>query len=160
MRVGIGFDAHSFVVGRPLILGGIEIPYHLGLEGHSDADVIVHAVIDALLGSISADDIGEHFPNTEDQYKDISSLILLKKTKQVLDEKRYKISNIDVVVILEEPKLNIYRNEMKKRLASILEIKPEQIGIKATTTEKMGFTGRREGVAAQAVVLVEGKREA
>lgn len=159
MRVGIGFDAHSFVVGRPLILGGIEVPYHSGLEGHSDADVIVHAIIDALLGSISADDIGEHFPDTDQQYKDISSLILLKKTKQVLDERKYEISNIDVVVILEEPKLNTYRNEMKKRLASVLEIKLEQIGIKATTTEKMGFTGRREGVAAQAVVLVEDKRK-
>ncbi len=157
MRVGIGFDAHAFIVGRPLILGGIEIPYRLGLEGHSDADVVVHAIIDALLGSISAGDIGEHFPDTERQYKDISSLILLKKTKQVLDERKYKISNIDIVVILEEPKLNIYKNKIKEKLASVLEVKSEQIGIKATTTEKMGFTGRKEGVAAQAVVLVEEK---
>jgi 2-C-methyl-D-erythritol 2,4-cyclodiphosphate synthase len=155
MRIGIGFDAHCFIASRPLILGGIEIPYHLGLEGHSDADVVVHAIIDALLGSISAGDIGEHFPDTEEQYKDISSLILLKKTRQFLDEKKYKISNIDIVVILEEPKLNIYKNKIKERLASVLEVKSGQIGIKATTTEKMGFTGRKEGIAAQAVVLVE-----
>lgn len=155
MRVGIGFDAHRFTFGRPLVLGGVEIPFTAGLEGYSDADVVIHAIIDALLGSISAGDIGKFFPDTDEQYRDVSSLVLLSEVRDVLASSNYKILNIDVVVILEEPKLNIYREEMQNKIAAVLNIKSEQVSIKATTTEGLGFVGRKEGIVAQAVALVE-----
>lgn len=155
MRVGIGFDTHRFTFGRPLILAGVKIPFSLGLAGHSDADVISHAVIDALLGSIAAEDIGWHFPETDERYKDISSLRLLKETKKIVASKGYKLINLDVMVLLEEPKLAEYRDQMRESLASALEIDKSHISIKATTTEGLGFTGRGEGIAAQAAALVE-----
>lgn len=155
MRVGIGFDVHKFTFGRPLVLGGVKVPFSLGLQGHSDADVVLHAIIDALLGAASADDIGTHFPDTDEQYKDISSLVLLKETGKIIEKKAYKIANIDVVIMLEEPKISPIRSEIRKTIASELKIKPEQVNIKATTTEGLGFVGQNEGVAAQAVALVE-----
>lgn len=155
LRVGIGFDVHKFTFGHPLVLGGVKVPFSLGLEGHSDADVVLHAIIDALLGATSSDDIGTHFPDTDEQYKDISSLVLLKETGKIMEKKEYKIVNIDVVVMLEEPKISPLRSEMKKAIANELKIEPEQINIKATTTEGLGFIGQNEGAAAQAVALVE-----
>jgi 2-C-methyl-D-erythritol 2,4-cyclodiphosphate synthase len=155
MRIGIGFDAHRFVKGRPLILGGVEIPFHLGLEGHSDADVIIHAIIDAILGAISAGDIGKHFPDTDEEYKDISSLILLSRVANILSNSKFQVGNIDAVTLLEEPKISPYRDEMRGKIAKILRIEKDKVSIKASTTEGLGFTGRAEGIAAYAVVLVE-----
>lgn len=155
MRVGIGFDTHRFIEGRPLVLGGVEIPFHLGLQGHSDADVIIHAIMDAILGAIAAGDIGKHFPHTDEQYRDISSLILLSRVTNILSESQYIIGNIDCVALLEEPKLSPYREQMQEEIARVLNIENDKISIKASTTEGLGFTGRGEGIAAYAVVLVE-----
>ncbi len=157
MRVGIGFDAHRFEEGRKLVLGGVDIDFEKGLKGHSDADVILHALIDALLGAASLGNIGQLFPASDPQYKDISSLILLKKAKELLEENGYKIVNIDSIVILEEPRLENYWQQMLARISTTIGIDKEQIGLKAKTTEKMGFTGRNEGIAAQAVVLISKK---
>jgi len=154
-RVGIGFDAHRFLKGRKLILGGVEIPYELGLEGHSDADVLTHAICDALLGAIGEGDIGTHFPESDSEYKGISSLVLLKETLTLLNLKGNRVENIDSVVVCEEPKLKPYISQIKKRLASIIGVPEEFLGIKATTTDGMSFTGRGEGIAAYAVVLVK-----
>lgn len=155
MRAGIGFDAHEFVSERPLILGGVSIPYSLGLAGHSDADVVIHAVIDALLGAAAMGDIGVHFPDSDDRFKDISSLELLKTTARLIMERGYRIQNIDVTVILEKPKIAAYRKAMIGGMAGALFIDPGRISVKATTTEKLGFTGRSEGVAAQAIALLD-----
>lgn len=157
LRVGLGFDTHPFDTERPLILGGVEIPFAVGLSGYSDADVIVHAVIDALLGAAGAGDIGQHFPDTDERYKGISSLELLAEVKKLLDGEGYSIVNIDTVVVLEEPKLSQYRDQMILALAKVLGVSEDYINIKATTTEGLGFTGRGEGIAAQAVVLIEKK---
>lgn len=157
LRVGLGFDTHPFDTERPLILGGVEIPFAVGLSGYSDADVIVHAVIDALLGAAGAGDIGQHFPDTDERYKGVSSLELLAEVKKLLDGKGYSIVNIDTVVVLEEPKLSQYRDQMILALAKVLGVSEDYINIKATTTEGLGFTGRGEGIAAQAVVLIEKK---
>ena len=159
MRVGIGFDTHRFTFGRPLILAGVKVPFSLGLAGHSDADVITHAVIDALFGSIAAGDIGDHFPDTDEKYKGISSIKLLQETGKFIEAKGYELVNLDVMALLEEPKLAEYREEMRRGLADALGIDKTLISIKATTTEGLGFTGRGEGIAAQAVVLVEKKGE-
>lgn len=158
MRIGIGFDAHRFTEGRPLVLGGVEIPYPLGLAGHSDADVIIHAIMDAILGALGKADIGYHFPDTDLKYKGVSSLILLSEVANVVREAGFLIVNIDAVAILEEPKLSPYREEMRKKIAGTLGISPEQVNVKATTTEGLGFTGAKEGMAAQAVALLEGAR--
>jgi len=155
MRVGIGFDAHRFIEGRPLILGGVEIPFHYGLEGHSDADVLIHAIMDAILGAAALGDIGQHFPDTDDQYRNISSLILLSKVANIMEENGFRIGNIDCIVMMEEPKLSLYRDEIQQKIADTLGIEKDKVGIKASTTEGMGFIGRGEGVAAQAVVLIE-----
>lgn len=155
MRVGIGYDAHRFAKDRPLILGGIEIPYHLGLEGHSDADVLIHAVIDAILGAIAEGDIGRHFPDTSDEYRGICSLDLLANVGELMFSKGYKLVNLDVTVILQEPRLSSYRESMREKISDVLKVDKLQVNLKATTTEGMGFTGRREGVAAQAIVLLE-----
>lgn len=155
MRIGIGFDAHRFTQGRPLILGGVKIPFQLGLQGHSDADVISHAIMDAILGAVSAGDIGKHFPDTDEQYRDISSLVLLSRVANILSERQFTIGNIDCVALLEEPKLSRYREQMQEEIAVTLGIKSDQISIKASTTEGLGFTGRGEGIAAYAVALVE-----
>lgn len=157
MRVGIGFDAHRFIEGRPLILGGLEIPFHYGLEGHSDADVLIHAIMDAILGAAALGDIGEHFPDTDDQYKNISSLILLSRVANIIDENGFRVGNIDCVVVMEEPKLSPYRDEIGQKIADILGIEKDRVGVKASTTEGMGFIGRGEGVTAHAVVLIEEK---
>ncbi|NIP32183.1 MAG: 2-C-methyl-D-erythritol 2,4-cyclodiphosphate synthase, partial [Candidatus Dadabacteria bacterium] len=152
-RIGIGYDAHRLVKGGKLILGGVEIPYELGLKGHSDADVLTHAICDAVLGSVAEGDIGKHFPDNDQKYKDISSLELLIQTQKILSDKGYKIENIDSTIICQEPKLSPYIMNIRDKISSTLGISIENVSVKATTTEKMGFTGRKEGIAAQAIVL-------
>ncbi|MCD6133128.1 MAG: 2-C-methyl-D-erythritol 2,4-cyclodiphosphate synthase [Deltaproteobacteria bacterium] len=153
-RVGIGFDAHRFTKQRKLILGGVEIDYPLGLEGWSDADVLTHAICDALLGAGGMDDIGTHFPNIK-KYKDISSIILLEEIEKMLSRKGFHICNIDAIIIAQEPKISLYKKDMKENIACALKIKTGQINIKGTTTDKMGFTGRSEGIAALAIAGIE-----
>lgn len=155
MRVGIGYDVHAFAENRKLILGGVDIPYEKGLLGHSDADVLVHAIMDALLGACSLGDIGKHFPDTDEEYKGISSIKLLGFVKKLIEEKKYMINNIDAVVIAQKPKLAPYIEQMVQNVADILEIDPRDVGIKATTTEHLGFEGRGEGIAAQAIVALD-----
>jgi 2-C-methyl-D-erythritol 2,4-cyclodiphosphate synthase len=155
MRVGFGYDVHSFVSGRPLILGGIKIPYLFGLKGHSDADVLIHAICDALLGAIAEGDIGRHFPDTDPQYRNIKSTILLKKVVAKAREKGFHPLNIDATVVAQKPKLSDIIPRMVKEISDVLEIERERVNIKATTTEGLGFTGREEGIAAYAVALVE-----
>ncbi|MCK4278666.1 MAG: 2-C-methyl-D-erythritol 2,4-cyclodiphosphate synthase [Desulfurellaceae bacterium] len=150
-KVGIGFDAHQFTEGRKLILGGVRIDYPLGLDGWSDADVLTHAICDALLGAAGMDDIGTHFPNVE-QYKDVSSMMFLEETREMLDKKSFYICNIDVTIIAQKPTISPYKQKMKENIAYTLKIKIDQINIKATTTDKMGFTGRGEGIAVLAIV--------
>jgi len=154
MRVGLGYDVHKFSAKRRLVLGGVEVKHKYGLEGHSDADVICHALIDALLGASGAGDIGDHFPNTDPQYKDASSLQLLAETVNLIGQKNYAIINADIVLLLETPKISAYKEKMKAVLAKTMGITPEQVNIKATTNEKLGFIGRQEGAAALAVVLL------
>lgn len=153
-RTGIGFDAHRFSSGKKLILGGVEIPFELGLEGHSDADVLTHAICDALLGAIGERDIGSYFPDSDPIYRGVSSLVLLKEVLAISSSRGFRIENIDSVVVCEKPRLSPYISQMKKRLSSVIEIPEESIGIKATTTDGMGFTGRGEGIAAYAIILV------
>jgi 2-C-methyl-D-erythritol 2,4-cyclodiphosphate synthase len=153
-RVGFGYDAHRLVAGRKLILGGVEIPSPVGLEGHSDADVLLHAVCDALLGAAALGDIGRHFPNTDPRYKGISSLLLLDHVGDLLHKHRCTIVNIDATVILEQPKVSPHIELMRQAIAGSLRITPQQVSIKATTNEGMGFVGRGEGAAAHAVALV------
>lgn len=154
MKLGIGNDVHPFEEGRKLVIAGIEIPHDVGLGGHSDADVLSHAICDALLGAIAAGDIGEHFPDTDEELENISSLIILKKVKQLVDENGFFIENIDATIIAEEPNFSDYKARMAQNLSEVLEIEPHQISIKAKTNEKMGFLGRKEGMAAIAVVLL------
>lgn len=156
MRVGLGYDVHPFVEGRPLILGGIIIPYPLGLKGHSDADVLIHAICDALLGAIADGDIGRHFPDTDPQYKGIRSTILLEKVMARVKEKGFRPINMDATLVAEKPRVSDFIPRMVEEIAEILRLEKESINIKATTSEGLGFTGRGEGIAAQAVVLVEG----
>lgn len=153
-RVGTGFDVHRFETGRNLILGGVKIPYENGLAGHSDADVLLHALMDALLGAAALGDIGVHFPDTDDRYKGISSLILLSKVRELLNENFYSIGNVDITVIAQKPKISSYTEEMKSNISSVLKIEKNRINIKGTTTEKLGFTGRGEGIAAEAVCSI------
>ena len=153
-RVGNGFDVHQLVEGRKLILGGMEIPHEKGLLGHSDADVLTHAIMDALLGAAGEGDIGRHFPDTSQEYKDISSLLLLERVSSILKEKGWTIGNIDATLLCQRPKLAGYMKSMEENLARALGIGMDQIGVKATTTEKLGFTGREEGIACMAVCLI------
>lgn len=155
IRVGYGYDVHALVEGRDLWLGGIRIDHTLGLLGHSDADVLIHAICDALLGAANMRDIGYHFPDTAGEYKNIDSKILLKRTMQLLREAGYELGNIDATVMVERPKLNPHIPAMKQVLAEVMSVDEADISIKATTTEKLGFTGRQEGIAAAAVVLIE-----
>ena len=155
IRVGYGYDVHALVEGRDLWLGGIRIYHTLGLLGHSDADVLIHAICDALLGAANMRDIGYHFPDTAGEYKNIDSKILLKRTMQLLREAGYELGNIDATVMAERPKLNPHIPAMKQVLAEVMSVDEADISIKATTTEKLGFTGRQEGIAAAAVVLIE-----
>lgn len=162
MRVGIGYDSHRLVEGRKLILGGVEIKWKKGLQGHSDADVLIHAICDALLGAAGAGDIGSHFPDTNPDFKDISSIVLLKRSHHIIMQKGLQISNIDSTVILEKPKLKDYIKPMVETIAESLELERRRINIKATTNEGMGFIGRGEGIAACAVVSLteaEGMRD-
>lgn len=154
IRVGQGFDVHAFAEGRKLVLGGIEVPYHLGLAGHSDADVLIHAICDALLGAAALGDIGHHFPDTDPELEGVDSTILLAKVKASIEESGFSIGNIDATVIAQKPKLATFIEPMRNRLAEVLAIDVDELNIKATTTEKLGFTGRGEGIAAQAVVLL------
>ena len=155
MRVGVGYDVHPFISGRPLILGGINIPYLYGLRGHSDADVLLHAICDALLGAIAEGDIGRHFPDTDPQYRDIKSTILLANVLTKVREKGFRLVNIDATIVAQKPKLSDFIPRMVKEVADVLGIEMEKVNVKATTTEGLGFTGREEGIAAYAVVLVE-----
>ncbi|MCI6821012.1 MAG: 2-C-methyl-D-erythritol 2,4-cyclodiphosphate synthase [Clostridiales bacterium] len=153
-RIGTGFDVHRLVEGRRLILGGVEIPYEKGLDGHSDADVLIHALMDALLGAAAMGDIGRHFPDTDDAYKGISSMKLLDRVNNILAENMYSIGNADITVIAQKPKLSPYIEKMRENVADVLGIGKDLINIKATTTEKLGFTGRGEGIAAEAVCSI------
>jgi 2-C-methyl-D-erythritol 2,4-cyclodiphosphate synthase len=153
-RVGNGYDVHKLVEGRKLIMGGVEIAYEKGLLGHSDADVLVHSIMDALLGACGESDIGSHFPDNDMSYKGISSLVLLKKVKDILCGKGYSIVNIDSIIVAEKPKLSPYIDEMKEKISDILQIDKDCVGIKATTTEGLGFAGRGEGIAAYAVANI------
>lgn len=155
IRVGFGYDVHKLVPGRDLWLGGIKIEHTEGLLGHSDADVLIHAICDALLGAANMRDIGYHFPDTAQEYENIDSKILLRKTMALLRNAGYELGNIDTTVAAERPKLNPHIPEMKRVLASVLEVDEDDISIKATTTEKLGFTGRQEGMAAYATVLIQ-----
>jgi len=154
LRIGLGYDVHAFKHGRDLIIGGVTIPHSKGLDGHSDADVLLHSICDALLGALALGDIGKHFPDTDKAFKNIDSRVLLKRTYDLILEEGYKIVNLDAVLILEKPKVQSYILEMRKNIASILNSDIKQISVKATTTEKLGFTGREEGVAAEVIVLI------
>jgi len=155
MRVGLGYDVHALVPGRPLTLGGIRVPYLLGLQGHSDADVLLHAICDALLGAIADRDIGKHFPDTDSHYKNIQSALLLKKVAGKVREKGFHIVNIDSTIVAQKPKLSDFIPRMVSEIAGILDMDAGRVNVKATTTEGLGFTGRGEGIAAYAVALVE-----
>lgn len=159
MRIGNGYDVHRLVKGRKLILGGVEIPHTMGLDGHSDADVLLHALCDAILGACGAGDIGHHFPDTDPQWKNISSLVLLQKVGQLCAQRRFRIANTDSIIVAQKPKLAPFMNEMKKNIADTLAIDIDQVNLKATTTEHLGFAGREEGIAAYSVVLIEGKSD-
>lgn len=154
MRVGLGYDVHAFAPGRKLILGGVEVPHHQGLDGHSDADVLAHAVSDALLGAIRGGDIGKLFPDTDPAYKGANSLKLLSEVAQMVRSSGFEIIDIDCVIAAQAPKLSPYREEMRKNLAKACGIEVDNLGVKATTTEHLGFEGREEGISAQAVALV------
>ncbi len=154
MRIGHGYDVHRLVENRKLIIGGVDIPYQFGLLGHSDADVLLHAISDALLGAAALGDIGRHFPDNDPQYKDIDSLILLKEVSKLLEEKTYIIENIDATIVAQRPKLAPYIDNMRENISKVLNISMTQINIKATTEENMGFTGSMEGIKAYAVCLI------
>ena len=155
VRVGFGYDVHALVPERDLWLGGVKIEHTMGLQGHSDADVLIHAICDALLGAANMRDIGYHFPDTAGEYKDIDSKILLFDTMELLRDAGYTLGNIDATVVAERPKLNPHIPEMKRVMAEVLQVDVDDISIKATTTEKLGFTGRQEGIAAYATVLIQ-----
>jgi 2-C-methyl-D-erythritol 2,4-cyclodiphosphate synthase len=155
MRIGIGYDAHRLTRERPLVLGGVEIPFEQGLEGWSDADVVVHAIIDALLGATALGDIGSYFPANDPAYEGISSIVLLDRTRNLLGEHGWRISNIDATIVAERPPLHPYIDQMRQNISQALSISKSQVGIKATTTEGLGFTGREEGIATYAVALLD-----
>jgi 2-C-methyl-D-erythritol 2,4-cyclodiphosphate synthase len=157
IRVGFGYDIHGLTAGRKLVLGGVEIFFHKGLEGWSDADVVIHAVIDSLLGAAALGDIGTHFPPGDPQYKNISSLILLGKVKKLLDEAGWKVGNLDVMVVAEQPKLKDYLPRMAQNIAKELDIPPGDVSLKAGTNEKIGLIGDGKGISAEAVALIEAK---
>lgn len=158
MRIGNGYDVHKLTEGRKLILGGVDIPYEKGLLGHSDADVLIHAIMDALLGALALGDIGKLFPDTSADFKDISSILLLKKVNEVLKKENYAIINIDSIVAAQAPKLAPYINMMRENIAQALDMPVENISVKATTTEHLGFEGRGEGISSYAVCLLEKNR--
>lgn len=153
-RIGMGYDVHKLALDRKLILGGVEIPFELGLLGHSDADVLLHAICDSLLGAASLGDIGKHFPDTDEKYKNISSLILLEEVYRSISKLGYKIGNVDATIICQKPKLRPFIAEMEDNVARVLKISKDKVNIKATTEEGLGFTGNMEGISAQAVSLI------
>ncbi len=155
MRIGHGYDVHKLTENRKLILGGVEIPYPLGLEGHSDADVLVHAVMDALLGAAALGDIGQHFPDNDDAYLGADSMVLLAEVRKILAKHGYEVGNIDSTIICQRPKLKNYIPEMRRRIAEVLKVDTDRVSVKATTEEGLGFSGRGEGIAAHAVCLIE-----
>lgn len=155
LRVGLGYDVHAFAPGRALVLGGVEIPYPLGLAGHSDADVLVHAVMDAIVGALREGDIGRLFPDSDPAYAGISSLSLLERVGELMAERGFRLVDADAVLVTEQPRISPYRDEMRQHIATALGVDVGRVGIKATTTEGLGFEGRGEGIAAQAVVLLE-----
>ena len=157
MRIGMGYDVHKLVPKRKLILGGVDIPYELGLLGHSDADVLLHAIMDSLLGAASLGDIGKHFPDTDDRFKGISSIELLKEVGKLISEKGYKIGNIDATIIAQKPKMAPHIPLMRENIASALNIDLEQINVKATTEEGLGFTGEGKGISSQSICLLTNK---
>lgn len=159
MRTGIGYDVHSLVAGRKLVLGGVDIPFDRGLSGWSDADVLTHAVIDALLGAMALGDIGSHFPPGDPQYKDISSLILLGKVKDELAENGFQVVNIDATIVAEQPRLADYMVGMRQQLSRTLGVNVNRVSVKASTSDKLGFTGRGEGIATFAIALLEGEKD-
>ena len=154
-RVGIGYDVHRLTEGRKLWLGGVEVPHTLGLDGHSDADVLIHAICDALLGAAALGDIGKHFPDNDMRYKGIDSKILLQRCGELIHDNGYRIVNIDSIVCAQRPKLSPYIDSMRSTLSAVLSLDTSQVSVKATTTERLGFEGREEGISAQAVVLIE-----
>lgn len=158
MRIGHGYDAHRFITGRPLILGGVEIPHEQGLEAHSDGDAVIHALCDALLGAAALGDIGTYFPDTDAEFENIDSRVLLRKVVSLLAEKNHAIANVDVTILAQAPKLSAHIPAMRKVLAEDMETTTDRVNIKATTTERMGFIGRREGVAVHAVALLKEER--
>lgn len=151
-RIGFGYDVHCLVEGRPLVLGGLKIPHNLGLMGHSDADVLTHAVMDAILGALAMGDIGRHFPEDDPAYKDVESLLMLEEVMEWVRERGFRVNNVDTTIVAQKPKLDPYIMTMKEKLSEILDTGPGQINIKATTTEGLGFCGRQEGIEAYAVV--------
>lgn len=155
MRVGMGYDVHRLTVGRKLIMGGVEIPYEKGLLGHSDADVLVHAVMDALLGAAALGDIGKHFPDTDPEYEGVSSICLLERVGRILEENGYVIENIDATIIAQRPKMRTYIDQMRENMARALGIETDQVSVKATTEEGLGFTGTGEGISSHAVCAIE-----
>ncbi|RXZ70839.1 2-C-methyl-D-erythritol 2,4-cyclodiphosphate synthase [Fusobacterium necrophorum] len=154
-RIGNGYDVHMLTEGRKLVLGGVEIPHNKGVLGHSDGDVLIHAVMDALLGALALGDIGLHFPDTEEKYRGISSLVLLEEVVSKMKKKEYQVVNLDVTLVLQRPKVRSYIDAMRENIAKYLETSLERVNVKATTEERLGFTGREEGVKAYAVVLLE-----
>ena len=154
MRIGTGYDVHKLVEGRKLIMGGVEIPYEKGLLGHSDADVLVHAIMDALLGAAALGDIGKHFPDTDPKYKGADSLMLMREVKRILSDEGYEIENVDSTIIAQAPKMKPHIEQMRQNIAEALSLDITQVSVKATTEERLGFTGRGEGISAQAVALI------
>lgn len=159
MRIGMGYDVHRLVEGRPLIMGGVTIPYELGLLGHSDADVLLHAIMDALLGAAALGDIGRHFPDTDEQYRGISSIVLLEKVGALLEENMFFIENIDATIIAQAPKMRPHIDQMRQNIADALKIDISQVSVKATTEEGLGFTGEGKGISAQAVCMLASPRD-
>ena len=155
MRIGHGYDVHRFKAGRKLILGGVDIPYELGLDGHSDADVLIHAVMDALLGAAALRDIGYHFPDTDMAYKGADSRMLLRRVRQLLEEKGYRVGNVDATILAQKPKLKPHIPQMMENIAADLGVESDRVNVKATTEERLGFTGREEGLSCHAVCLLE-----
>jgi 2-C-methyl-D-erythritol 2,4-cyclodiphosphate synthase len=155
MRVGIGYDVHAFISGRPMVLGGVHIPYAQGLDGHSDADAVIHAVVDALLGAAALGDIGQHFPSNDPRWQDVPSAAFLAYTRDLLTEHGWHVGNVDVTIVAERPKMTPHVPAMKETLAAALGIPLNEVSVKATTTDRLGFTGRGEGIAAMAVATVE-----
>jgi 2-C-methyl-D-erythritol 2,4-cyclodiphosphate synthase len=155
MRIGHGYDVHAFTTGNQIVLGGVNIPHSQGLKAHSDGDVLIHALCDALLGALALGDIGKHFPDTSAQFENIDSRILLRKVEQLIQSESYQLVNLDCTLVAQAPKMSPYIEQMRRNLAQDLRCNKNQVSVKATTTEKLGFTGRKEGIAAQVVVLLE-----